>query len=115
MDPVLLSVNQAVPLGLILNELVTNALKHAFHGRAEGEISVSLRAGQDGLGILSVSDNGIGFPTGFDWPQAQTLGLRLVDMLTAQLQGSKEVSQTEGTEFRITFKIAAQQKAVVQT
>ena len=103
LEPVPLSVNAAVPCGLILNELVSNALKHAFRDRASGEVCVSLRGGPQGLVCLRVRDNGTGLPAGFDWRQADSLGLRLVQMLAGQLHATVDVSSKEGTEFAVTF------------
>jgi PAS domain S-box-containing protein len=104
LEPVMLSVNTAVPFGLILNELVGNALKHAFRARAEGEVIVSLRGGVPGRVRLSVRDNGTGLPAGFDWRQARSLGLRLVQMLAGQLHAAVEVSSAGGTEFMISLE-----------
>ncbi len=94
-----LSVNAAVPCGLILNELASNALKHAFRDRVGGEVIVSLRGGAPGRVCLRVRDNGTGLPAGLDWRQADSLGLRLVQMLAKQLHAAVEVSSGEGTEF----------------
>jgi PAS domain S-box-containing protein len=104
MEPVSLTVNTAVPCGLILNELVSNALKHAFRGRNGGEVTVSLRRGEQGGMRLSVRDDGIGLPAEFDWKQAKSLGLRLVQMLAGQLHADLEVSSDRGTEFTIAFE-----------
>jgi two-component sensor histidine kinase len=104
-EPVLLDVERATPCGLILNELATNALKHAFHGRQHGEITVELRAGADGRAHLRFADNGIGLPPGRDWRQASSLGLRLIQMLTRQLDGTVEAHTGSGTEFRLCFPI----------
>ena len=103
LEPVLLSVSAAVPCGLILNELVGNALKHAFRHRAGGEVAVQLRSGAPDRVSLHVRDNGTGLPAGFDWRQARSLGLRLVQMLAGQLHAAVEVSSREGTAFTITF------------
>ena len=104
LDPVLLSVEKAVPCGLIINELVNNAVKHAFNGRDEGRLTVTLRKdGQRGA-TLSVRDNGIGMPRDLDWGQTSTLGLRLIQMLSEQLHATIDVRQDEGTEFRIAFE-----------
>jgi len=102
LEQVSLPVNVAVPCGLILNELVVNALKHAFKGRAGGEVVVSLHAAEGGM-RFSVRDNGEGLPAGFDWRQTNSLGLRLVSMLAGQLHADVEVSSNGGTEFTITF------------
>ncbi len=104
-EPVLLTVNSAVPCGLILNELVSNALKHAFRARKDGEVTVSIHSAQ-GMIRLSVRDDGTGLPEGFDWKQAHSLGLRLVQMLAGQLHAEVELDREGGTEFKITFRQA---------
>ena len=103
LEPVQLSVNAAVPCGLVLNELASNALKHAFHSRADGEVSVVLRGSPEGRVCLRVRDNGTGLPAGLDWRQADTLGLRLVQMLAGQLDATVDVHSNKGTEFTVTF------------
>jgi PAS domain S-box-containing protein len=103
LEPVSLPVDTAVPCGLILNELAVNALKHAFRGRSEGEVTVALKSGADGRIRLSVADNGVGLPAGLDWRQASSLGLRLVQMLAAQLGAEVEVSSGDGTRIDIVF------------
>jgi two-component sensor histidine kinase len=105
LSPVLLPVDTAVPCGLILNELVGNALKHAFRGRNEGEVTMSLHGTADGRICLCVRDNGVGLPAGFDWRQVPSLGLRLVQMLSKQLGASVEVSGEDGTRFEIVFQV----------
>ena len=102
-QPVALSVETAVPCGLILNELVTNALKHAFRDRADGGVTVALSVLPDGRVCLRVGDNGPGLPAGLDWRTSSSLGLRLVQMLTEQINGTVEVTTDGGTEFAITF------------
>jgi PAS domain S-box-containing protein len=104
MEPISFSVDIAVPCGLILNELAGNALKHAFQGRPEGEVMITLKGADDGRVLLRVRDNGIGLPAGFDWREARSLGLRLVRMLAGQLDATVEVTGSEGTEFEIAFK-----------
>ena len=103
LKPVSLSVDMAVPCGLILNELAGNALKHAFKDRPQGEVTVSLQGFEDGRIRLAVRDNGIGLPTGFDWTQTRSLGLHLVQMLARQLRATVEVSSDDGTTFKITM------------
>jgi len=103
LEPVWLDIDAAVPCGLVLNELASNALKHAFRGRAEGEVTVTLGRDQDGRVGLAVHDNGVGLPPGLDCRQARTLGLRLVEMLSSQLGASLEVHAGDGTAFRLTF------------
>ncbi len=103
--PVSLPVNVAVPCGLILNELVGNALKHAFRGRDSGEVAVTLGKSEQGQVRLTVRDNGVGLPAGLDWRQGRSLGLRLAQMLGCQLGATVDVrTQTgEGTEFEVVF------------
>lgn len=102
-DPVLLNINQAIPCGLILNELVTNALKYAFPQSHSGEIVVALHCSTEGRVTLRVADNGIGLAPGFDWRRSESLGLRIVDILTHQLNGKLEFSGATGAEFTLTF------------
>ncbi|MBP2675000.1 MAG: hypothetical protein H6Q84_1840, partial [Deltaproteobacteria bacterium] len=103
LTPVWLSVNAAVPSGLILNELVSNALKHAFRNRTDGSVAVSLRHGAQGEVSLCVRDDGVGLPAGFELGQCRSLGLRLVQMLARQLHASVDVESGAGTGFTITF------------
>ena len=93
-----------MPCGLILNELVTNAFKHAFRGRAQGKVTAALHFGQEGRVCLRVSDDGIGLPPGLDWRQSPSLGLRLIRLLTGQLSATVEVHTDSGTEFLISFE-----------
>jgi PAS domain S-box-containing protein len=110
-EPVALTVATAVPCGLILNELVSNALRHAFPAGG-GAVTVSLsREPAIGRLCLRVSDNGVGLPPGLDWRQSRSLGLRLVQMLTTQLQGTVETGPGPGTEFRVSF-VAKEAEAV---
>ena len=99
-------ISVAVPVGLIINELLSNALKHAFEGKDEGTIEVSLTASEDGRINLTVSDDGVGLPPGFDIDTSKTLGLRLVKILTEdQLQGTLEVTSDCGATFKMEFDI----------
>ncbi|MDZ7270913.1 MAG: PAS domain-containing protein [candidate division KSB1 bacterium] len=98
-----LSVETGIPCGLIVNELVSNALKHAFPGGRSGQITVSLQR-NNGTYVLSVKDDGVGFPKDVDFRNTPSLGLQLVNTLTTQLEGSVElISNGVGTEFRIQF------------
>ncbi|MHB8865706.1 MAG: HAMP domain-containing protein [Pirellulaceae bacterium] len=103
LEPIELSVDRAVPCGLILNELASNALKHAFRDRAGGEVAVSLHRASEGRVCLHVRDNGIGLPQGFEWRRADSLGLHLIQLLAAQLSATVKVTGTEGTEIAIVF------------
>jgi len=104
LEPVYLSVNEAVPCGLILNELVSNALKHAFPLGGGGEVAVSLHSGREGRVTLQVRDNGAGLPAGYDWRQAGSLGMRLVQMLAGQLHAAVEVESNRGTSISLSFR-----------
>ena len=103
LQPVSLSVETAVPCGLILNELAANAIKHAFRGRSDGEVTVTLHASPEGRVRLCVSDNGVGLPSGLDWRQSPSMGLGLVRMLAGQLNGTLEAGLGGGTHFEIAF------------
>lgn len=99
---VFLSVETAVPCGLIINELLSNCLKHAFPNR-HGEIKIKVSASESGQVDICVSDNGIGLPNGFDFEKTDTLGLQLVRTLVRQLEGQIEIKSNGGAIFRITF------------
>ncbi|MFA7012514.1 MAG: PAS domain S-box protein [Desulfobacterales bacterium] len=105
-ENVALEIDQAVPCGLIIGELVGNCLKYAFPNGKQGEIRIGLRKTEAGEFELKVRDNGVGFPKNFDPTQTLSLGLNLVKMLTEyQLKGRLEfVSTTRGAEFKITFR-----------
>ncbi len=100
---VLLPVNAAVPCGLILNELFSNALKHAFNGRKKGKVTVSLDEENKRTVRLCVRDDGIGLPPGLDWKKSRSLGLRIVRTLVRQLRASIQVASADGAEFMVTF------------
>jgi PAS domain S-box-containing protein len=104
-DSVSLGVDRAIPCGIVVNELVTNALKYAFPGGRTGRIDVELRSVSAGLIRLTVRDDGVGFPAGFDAQNARTLGLTLVSMLAEQLQGELAFPRQEsGVEVVLTFR-----------
>ncbi|HME45655.1 MAG TPA: histidine kinase dimerization/phosphoacceptor domain -containing protein [Syntrophorhabdales bacterium] len=100
-DDMLLGIDTAIPCGLIINELVSNSLKHAFPEK-QGEIFVNLHR-DNGRFTLVVSDNGVGFPESVDFRNTDSLGLQLVCTLTDQLDGAIELNRKGGTEFKITF------------
>ncbi|WAC05823.1 MAG: PAS domain S-box protein [Methanoregula sp.] len=93
-------INQAIPIGLIMNELVSNSLKHAFPEGEKGELTVTIRRDESAL-VLTVHDTGPGIPADFDWRNAKSLGLRLVISLVEQLQGTIELDRSGGTTFKI--------------
>jgi two-component sensor histidine kinase len=110
-DGVVMDTDMAIPCGLIVNELVSNALKHAFppvgmdsDSSSRGEIQVIVQKGKDASEtVLTVSDNGAGLPKGLDFRNVESLGLQLVNTLVKQLDGTIELDRDGGTTFRITF------------
>lgn len=102
---IFLGIDAAIPCGLVINELVSNALKHAFPGGKEGEIKITARLSDDDEIEMTVSDNGVGIPEGLDFRNTDSLGLQLITNLTEhQLQGRIELFRDNGTEFRIKIK-----------
>jgi PAS domain S-box-containing protein len=100
---VFLPLHTAIPCGLILNELITNALKYAFPAGRPGEIRIAFHPDPADGFILLIADNGIGLPKDLDFRNTESLGLRLVATLTEQLKGAIELLPGPGTAFRITF------------
>ena len=109
---VLLDINTAIPCGLIVNELVTNSIKHGFLANMspanipssrKDKIAVYMTK-EDDVYNLSVYDNGVGFPDDLDFHNTDSLGMQLVISLTTQLRGTLELERTEGTLFKIIFK-----------
>ncbi|HYM77728.1 MAG TPA: sensor histidine kinase [Candidatus Dormibacteraeota bacterium] len=105
LEPVIMGVDLAVPCGLILNELISNALKHGFPNRAGGEIRLTLQRGPDGGCTLRVEDSGVGIPADLDLNTNKSLGLRLVRSLTQQIRGRFElVKSNPGTSAHLQFR-----------
>jgi len=102
-DDVMIPIDTAIPCGLIINELVSNALKHAFPDGRRGEIRIEMRKEENGVRIF-FEDNGVDFPEGMDFRNTETLGLQLVNMLVAQLDGSIEMVGNGGTRYVIALK-----------
>lgn len=102
-EQIYLDINTAIPLGLVVNELVSNAIKHGFDGISDGEIKIEFGRTQDKYS-LSVSNNGIKFPEGFDINTSTTLGLELVSSLSKQLKGTITLSSGDVTEFNLVFR-----------
>jgi two-component sensor histidine kinase len=107
-EPVVLGLDRSIPSGIIVNELVSNALKYAFPDGARGVITVRFRATGSGSAELSVIDNGVGLPEGFVVGSTDSLGLKLVTMLGGQLGGTMSVGPGPGggSEFRLQFPVA---------
>jgi two-component system CheB/CheR fusion protein len=99
-----LDISQAVPCGLIVNELLTNSLKYAFRDGRPGLIQVSLEKDDERF-VLSVADNGEGLPQELDPHQTTSLGLQLVNLLAEQLEGALVLDRTQGTRFSVSFPL----------
>jgi len=100
----------AVPLGIIVNELVSNSLKHAFTGRTEGEIQIKFQReksenDKSTIYTMTVSDNGVGIPENINIEKLDSLGMQLVTSLVDQLDGEFELKRNNGTEFIIRFTV----------
>ena len=106
LDEIAFDVDTAIPCGLILNELLTNALKYAFPDGRSGNIHITLRAAAE-QATLSVRDTGIGFPEGFDVRNTESLGLQLVGMMTEQLGGTLTLTRGGGTTFTVSIPYGA--------
>lgn len=102
-EPVLLDLHRSIPCGMLINELVTNAYKHAFVGGRRGEIRVAVELDAEDQIVLSVADNGVGLPAGAESSSASSLGLQLVRLFASQVHGSLEVSRSGGTAVSIRF------------
>jgi two-component sensor histidine kinase len=104
LESITVSMDQATPCGLMVNELISNSLKHAFPDQAHGDIRVSLqRLGTDGQVRLCISDNGQGMPDDLEQRCERTLGLRLVRDLASQMHGKLATSYLSNTEFVVIF------------
>lgn len=113
LDGIALGMEEATTCGLMISELVSNALKHAFAGQTKGQITVNGRVLDNGLVELVVSDNGIGLPSSIAIRESNTLGHQLVAMLVERLDGELEVLREGGTRFVITFRPNANEAANV--
>jgi two-component sensor histidine kinase len=102
-----LPINAAVPCGLIVNELVSNTLKHAFPEGRSGKIDIRLTNDPEGGVVLSVTDDGVGLPENLDIAKATTLGLQLVVLLADQVGGELSIQPRNPTRFEVRFPLAA--------
>jgi two-component sensor histidine kinase len=103
-DDIWLNIDTAIPCGLIINELISNSLKHAFPiGREDNEIHIIIRSTDDNKYALTVSDNGIGLPVNLDFRNTASFGLELVGIFTEQIEGAIELDRSNGAKFTITF------------
>ncbi len=102
-EEVMVDINTAIPLGLIVNELVSNSMKHAFPNDKSGEINIEFKSNK-GIYTMIVADNGVGFPEDYDIENTDTLGLRIVNSLTEQIEGKITIERVNGTKFTIVFR-----------
>ena len=107
LDELAFNVDTAIPCGLILNELLTNALKYAFPDSRQGEIRIELRGKNDGTFTFVVADDGIGIPEHIDFRNTESLGLQVVCTLVEQLGGMIDMERGPGTRFSMTFSAPA--------
>jgi len=105
LEEVLLDLNRAIPCGLIINELLSNSVKHAFPEGKKGEICINLHSDKKGMITLVVSDNGISLPDDIDFRKAQSLGLQMVNDLTRQIGGTIKLDRKGGTAFKVKFPV----------
>jgi two-component sensor histidine kinase len=103
-EAVELGIDDAIPCGLIVNELVSNSLKYAFPDSQRGKITIRFQKGDNELIVMTVADNGVGLPPGLDISATETLGLQLVTILARQLRGSIELEREQGTKITIKFQ-----------
>jgi two-component sensor histidine kinase len=101
---IVLDISQSVPMGLILNEAITNALKYAYSSGERGIVRISLKPTDAGRIELRIADNGKGLPTGFDWRNSPSLGLQLINLLAKQLKGELRIVSKKGVEIVLIFK-----------
>lgn len=104
-NSVYLDLERAIPCGLLINELVTNAFKHAFPGERRGQIIIQLVEDSSGRIGLSVADDGIGLPSDAELAQSSSLGLQLVPLFVDQVHGQSSVERVGGTRFNMSFPI----------
>ncbi|MCW6037271.1 PAS domain-containing protein [Spirulina subsalsa FACHB-351] len=103
-EPIFLNIETAQPCALIVNELLTNVLKHAFPDGRKGRVYLELKQDAEKWIQIKVQDNGIGFPLSLDFRQVESLGMELVCTLTEQIEGKIELDTTQGTCFELRFK-----------
>lgn len=102
LEPIMVDINTAVPCGLIVNELLSNTLKHAFPNGRRGELNIKFYSKNKNL-VLIVRDDGVGFPEDLNFRNTESLGLNLVNTLVGQINGEIEIMVDHGTEFKIKF------------
>jgi two-component sensor histidine kinase len=117
-DDISIDVDAAIPLGVIINELVTNSLKHAFPAEKKGpddpsnRVCIELRQGSGRVLVLTVGDNGVGFPPEMDISTTRSLGLQLVNTLSTHMKGTVDLKQNGGAVVKISFELPHRPKAI---
>jgi PAS domain S-box-containing protein len=101
--PTIFNVNLSIPLGIVVNEIVLNAIQYAFPAKRRGEIFLKMAKNEDGTYTLQVRDDGVGIPGMVDLAKASTLGFQLIGMLVEQVNGEAKVETRAGTSFTIKF------------
>ncbi len=104
-DSVLFDVEQSINCCLLINELVTNAMKHAFSKGSTGTVRVGLKMRPDGLVMLEIADDGVGSPADIDFRQTESMGLQIAVSLVKNLEGQIELIREGGTSFQIAFAL----------
>lgn len=104
-DDVYLPLDIGIPCGLIINELISNSFKYAFAGKDKGKISIDLKQLDEQSFKLTVADNGVGLPEGLDYENSGSLGMKIVNKLVMQIEGTMEYVFSNGAKFIIDFKI----------
>lgn len=113
-DTIIIDIAEATPCGTILNELLSNSIKHGFPDNRKGKITISCRHETDDRISLTVADTGVGLPPGFNVWSTGSLGLQIVTLLVNQLQGELEIDSTCGTSFKITFRSNFQRNCSIE-
>jgi two-component sensor histidine kinase len=103
LNPLALELDDALPCGLLISEVISNSLKHGFPENRKGEVRIAFQLQANGSISLVLSDNGVGLPPGLDWETSRSLGLRLVRALALQLRASLEIQSHGGTEVMLAF------------
>jgi two-component sensor histidine kinase len=100
-----IDINRAIPTGLLVHEILSNAFCHAFPGGRHGTVRIVFRVEPSGTYLLSIADDGVGIPGDNDISSRETLGFRLISMLAEQLEASLEVENSQGSTFTIRFQV----------
>ncbi len=106
-DPITFNVSYSIPLGLIVNEAVTNAIKHAFTNEKEGQIDISLKAITEDRFLLAIKDNGVGLPAAFDPANQTSMGMKLMRGLSDDIDATFRINNNNGTEITLDFIVEA--------